>query len=346
MNTKKSVEIFTNLGILLKANTGAFYDDDSSAFRDTLLNARKINPWFTIENQLAALQALGTMLEKEKLTKWLSNYHSGSSQEASEKIGIIMAGNIPAVGFHDLLCVLVSGNDAVIKLASDDSVIMKWLIKEIISIEPSMEKRMSFTEKLTGIDAIIATGSDNTSRYFEYYFSKYPHVIRKNRNAVAVLSGIESESDIKNLGKDIFSFFGMGCRNVSKLYVPRNYDFNFLFRNIESYSPIMEHNKYMNNYDYYHAVLLMNSEKFLTNNFMILKEDTNIHSPVSVLNYEFYDGQEEIKAKIQLEKKKIQCVVGNMSFLENPIPFGKAQQPELWDYADGVNTLDFLASIA
>ena len=249
------------------------------------------------------------------------------------------AGNIPFVGFHDFLCMLISGNNYIGKNASDDTLLLPWIAEELIKIEPKFKERISFVEKLKDMDAVIATGSNNTARYFEYYFSKYPHIIRKNRNAVAVLTGDEPKEELNLLGEDIFRYFGLGCRNVSKLYVPRGYNFNGFFEAMFSYSQVMQHNKYMNNYDYNRAVFLMRQIPFLENNFLIIREDASIPSPISVVHYEFYDEAEKLKENLAEHKEQIQCIVGR-----DYIPFGQGQSPALWDYADGVDTMAFLLS--
>lgn len=353
MNLEHRIEAFVKLGLKLKEFTHIYYDDESSEFQKTLSEALINNAWFTKENQVRALSAIAEMLEEKKLRYWISDYPVlKNSTSGKRAIGVIMAGNIPAVGFHDLLCVLISGNILKAKCSSDDRVLLPWISRLLVEIEPGFKDMIFFVDRISDVDAVIATGSNNSARYFEYYFSKYPHIIRKNRNAVAVFSGNETEEDLKNAGKDIFSYFGLGCRNVSKLYVPEKYDFDLFFRSIESFSAVMQHNKYMNNYDYHHAIYLLNNIKFLTNNFLIVKEDKAISTPVSVLNYEYYDDLKSLEKVLGQEKEKIQCIVtGNIeidrkdSSGENVVPFGVAQQPELWDYADGVDTLKFLTEL-
>lgn len=346
ISKEKRISAFTELGTILKKFTGSFYDDGNSEFQKILSQAHIANQWFTKENQLTALIAIAEMLNEKNLYNWLSNYHLLRTPNSKlQTIGVIMAGNIPAVGFHDMLCTLITGNVLKAKCSSDDKILLPWIVKLLIEIEPEFSDKIFFAERMSEMDAVIATGSDNSARYFEYYFSKYPHIIRKNRNAVAVLSGKETEDDLKKLSKDIFSYFGLGCRNVSKLYVPAGYDFNNFFRVIESFSEIMQHNKYINNYDYNHAILLLNKEKFLTNNFLIVKENKAISTPVSVLNYEFYNNVNDLKKELKVHKEKIQCMVTNIHDFENAVPFGKSQQPELWDYSDGVDTMEFLTQL-
>jgi len=346
MNLEQRIKAFIKLGLRLKEFTHTFYDDENSEFQKILSRALINNAWFTKDNQVRALSAIAEMLEGKKLQHWISNYSFlKNSDPLHRAVGVIMAGNIPAVGFHDLLCVLISGNSLKAKCSSDDRILLPWISGLLIEIEPRFEDKITFVERIAGVNAVIATGSNNSSRYFEYYFSKYPHIIRKNRNAVAVFSGNETEEELKNSGKDIFSYFGLGCRNVSKLYVPKKYDFDLFFRSMESFSAVMQHNKYMNNYDYHHAIYLLNNIKFLTNNFLIVKEDKAVSTPVSVLNYEFYDDFESLKKVLKQEKEKIQCIVSGNMEIENAVSFGAAQQPELWDYADGADTLNFLSEL-
>ena len=256
-----------------------------------------------------------------------------------------MAGNLPLVGFHDLLCVLVAGHKAIVKLSSDDGVLLPYLIKQIRVFAPEWAEAVAFTDdKVTEYDAVIATGSDNTARYFEYYFGKKPHIIRKNRHSVAVLTGEETPEELQDLGKDIFLYYGLGCRSVSKLFVPQGYDFDLLFQAIYPYKDIIEEQKYANNYDYNKAVYLMSLYKLLENGFLLLKEDEHYGSPIATLFYEYYTNKEALKKKLATDKEKIQCVVGH-NFIDGEIPFGQTQTPKLWDYADGVNTLTFLLNL-
>lgn len=253
-----------------------------------------------------------------------------------------MAGNIPLVGFHDLLSVLLTGNSALLKLSANDRVLLPLLMEYLIAQEPELKADLSVAEgPLKAYDAVIATGTNNTSRYFEYYFGRKPNLIRRNRNSVAILTGDESESQLVNLGKDIFDYFGLGCRNVSKLYVPEDYSFESFYEAIQSYSYLASHRKYGNNYDYNKAVYLMSAFPFLDNGFLLLKEDTGYSSPIATLYYERYKRVPELRQKIAADRSLIQCVVGNP--VEGwDIPFGTSQSPELWDYADGVDTVDFL----
>ena len=306
------------------------------------------NPWFIQDFLLSSIKAIGESLSAEKLDKWLKKYENEiSANKSSKTIGVVMAGNLPLVGFHDYLSVLISGNRILAKLSQDDNKLLPLLHQILVLIEPEFKNQALFTqEKLSDFDAIIATGSDNTARYFEYYFGKYPNIIRKNRNGVAVLNGEESAIELEALADDIFMYFGLGCRSVSKLFVPRGYDFKTLFSAFKKYEHLAHHSKYANNYDYNKSIFLINKIKFQDTGFVLLKEDTLFSSPISVLYFEFYDKKEDLNRWMESQRDKIQCLLSNEAF-ENfdHFPFGKAQQPELWDYADGIDTLQFILSL-
>jgi hypothetical protein len=235
---------------------------------------------------------------------------------------------------------LVAGHKAKVRLSSDDAILIPAMTNILIEMFPEFQNQLEFVNQLSGMDAVIATGSNNTARYFDYYFGKYPSLIRKNRNSIAVLSGHESAADLSQLGHDIFDYFGLGCRNVSKVYVPEGYSFNQFFEAIESYSGLMEHNKYMNNYDYHRALFLLDGIPFLTNNFLIVRENGAYPTPVSVVHYEYYTNLEDLEAKLASEKELIQCRVGL-----NGLPVGSSQQPDILDYADGVDTMKWILSL-
>lgn len=338
MNLKERIKSFTALGEILdnalKKHTGSYAEQ-----LNTLIgNQYIINPWFTPENARAALKAIADELTEEKLTKWTSAYPQLKENFKPLKVGVIMAGNIPLVGFHDFLSVLISGNKLIAKTSSKDSELIIHLNNILCNINPEFRDSVEFPEgTLSDFDIVIATGSNNSSRYFEYYFGKYPNIIRKNRNSIAIIEGNEIDSDLESLGKDIFLYFGLGCRNVSKIYVPTGYDFTTLTRNWDAYTEIISHTKYANNYDFNKAVYLVNKEKFIDTGYLLLKEDKELSSPVSVLHYEYYDSQSTVKQQTELLKEKIQCIVGR-----NYISYGKAQSPNLWDYADGIDTLEFI----
>lgn len=308
-------------------------------------NERQFNAWFTPENVLQAVQAIGKMLNAKNLEQWLPK--NADTVFTGKKIGLVLAGNIPLVGFHDVLCVLASGHFAMIKASANDSRLISYILKQLVLLEPEFGNRYEFTERLAGFDAVMATGSNNTSRYFEYYFGKVPNIIRKNRNSLAVLSGEESEEDLQKLGHDIFDYFGLGCRSISKILVPKGYDFGKLFRAIESFQSVINHHKYSNNYDYNKSIYLVNQNPHFDNGFLLLKQDEKIASPLAVVFYDFYADLEEVNLKLNQQKEAIQCIVSQLQLTENVqvVSFGESQHPKLWDYADGVNTMDFLQSI-
>lgn len=306
--------------------------------------ASQYNAWFTPQSVAMAIKAISIMIENDSLDKWLENTPLTEGQ-TMQSIGLILAGNIPIVGFHDILCVLVTGNKALIKLSSQDKKLIPYILNKLIEIEPGFEQQISYIERLIDFDAVIATGSNNSSRYFEYYFSKVPHIIRKNRNSIAVLDGQESRAELNALGHDIFDYFGLGCRNVSKIYVPKGYDFRIFFESIEDLKTITDHYKYNNNYDYNKSIFLVNMDKHLDNGFLLLKEDTRIASPLAVVYYEEYDNLENLDEELFKIKDQIQCTITNLDLQISRLKFGQSQVPALWDYADGVNTLNFLTSL-
>jgi len=311
---------------------------------DVINDEPHYNAWFTPENVQKAVKANGLMLNRADITTWLSNYHFNNS---NKKVGLILAGNIPMVGIHDVLCVLASGNHALIKSSSQDNRLIKYVLQMLIDIDDSFASKFTFIERLENFDAVIATGSNNTSRYFEYYFGKVPNIIRKNRNSIAVLSGSESAEQLHGLGHDIFDYYGLGCRNVSKLLVPDGYNFNFFFESIQSYEQIIHHHKYNNNYDYNKSIYLVNRDAHLDNGFLLVKQDERLTSPLAVLFYSNYNDQQGIEYLLNAESEKIQCIVSAMPLQVNNqlVNFGESQQPKLWDYADGIDTMKFLSGL-
>jgi hypothetical protein len=298
------------------------------------------NGWFTRENVIFSLQQWSKALTQSNLDTWLKPYEF--DQKEQKTVAIIMAGNIPLVGFHDFLSVLISGHKVLVKQSSNDKQLLPVIAAYLMNIAPEFEDRIEFTEdRLSDFDAVIATGSNNTARYFEYYFSRKPNIIRKNRNSIAVLTGKESNEQLEALGEDIFKYFGLGCRNVSKLYVPKEYNFDSFFKAMYPWNSLLNSAKYANNYDYNKAVYLMSEFKLLENGFLILKNDESFGSPIATLFYEEYEGEKELQEKLQQNKENLQCVVGT----EAEVDFGQTQQPNLWDYADGVDTLRFLEKL-
>lgn len=302
------------------------------------------NNWFTPEQTRLSLHTISNYLHESSLNNWLESYSIPEHTQA-RSVGVLMAGNIPAVGFHDLLCILVSGHKAYAKLSSTDQVLIKWLAHELIQIQPDFGSQIFFEEMLKGKDAYIATGSDNSSRYFEYYFGKYPSIIRKNRTSVGVLNGSEEAEDYKALGHDIFQYFGLGCRNVSKLYLKDKGQLQEFLKAIEGFHFLASHHKYLNNYEYNKAIYLVNSEQHLDNGFLLVKENEQLVSPIAVLYVEYYSDTQDLEEKLAPHRSKIQCVVSKESWYPESIAFGRAQYPSLSDYADHVDTLAFLLKL-
>ncbi len=311
----------------------------SEAMKEYAYRAQSENQWFTEENVKRALEGIQYMLAQEKLEQWLEKY-GRLLPEVPKIVGVIMAGNIPLVGFHDLMCVLLSGHFVAIKASSQDSFLIKLVTEWLVEIEPRFKKNLEIRERLTNIDALIATGSDNSARYFEYYFKDQPKIIRKNRTSIAILDGNESQQDLRNLGKDIFWYFGLGCRNVSKILVPTGYDIPHFFEAIEEYSNIGNHHKYHNNYDYHKSILLVNGIEHLDNGFLLYLPTENLVSPISVLHSQEYANKEELNTILSAYEEKLQCIIG-----KGYLPFGSGQSPEPWDYADNVDTLEFLQNL-
>lgn len=296
------------------------------------------NPWFTPENVRRALQATGTALTKEKLTRWLSAYPELNEESDPVTVGVVMAGNIPMAGFHDLLCVLISGNRLLARLSTKDELMMRAVTATLTEIEPAFGHVTELTtDKLKGFGKVIATGSNNTSRYFEYYFRNVPSIIRRNRNSIAILDGTESDGELELLGDDVFSYFGLGCRNVSKLYLPRGYDPASLLPRWERYESLCSHYRYMINFDHHKAVMMVNRESFTDGRFILLKESSSFTPPMAVLHYEFYDSGTGPDITPEMSEGMLQCMAGH-----GQLPFGKTQEPELWNYADNVDTISFL----
>lgn len=310
--------------------------------------ASTVNPWFTEENIKKSLKVWSNSLKEINIYTWLERYPEilNGPTRSKRKVAVIMAGNIPLAGFHDFLCVLLAGHKVIAKMSTDDSVLLPLLGEMLIDAEPEIKDIIiTTTEQIKDFDAIIATGSNNTSRYFEYYFSKYPNIIRKNRNSLAVLEGTESFSNLDDLCSDIFDYFGMGCRSVSKLFVPKGYDFSALGLLLDAYGSIGDHHKYRNNYDYRKSIFLINKVPFLDYKNILLIKNSSLQSPLAVLHYEEYNSIDDAAQTIESDKMHIQCVVCNSDISDKAVPFGKAQEPRLWDYADGVDTIRFLLSI-
>lgn len=318
-----------------------FGNENSIEIEQSIRQAYAKNPWFAPENVKMALQYWSKRLHQDKLKDW-ANKEDIEENTSPETIGIIAAGNIPLVGLHDVVSVLLTGNKVKIKLSSDDEVLMKFFISELTKANVAFKDSIEVVERVENIDAVIATGSNNTARYFEYYFGKYPNIIRKNRNSIAVLTGNETNESIKRIGDDILSYFGKGCRNITQLWIPKGYNLVGFLDQLQHNIELINHNKYANNYHYHRAILLMNKDEHLDTGYMLLKEDRKIYSPIGMINYTYYDDMVEVKEFLAQNAEQIQCVVSDASILPEAIPAGSSQNPDLWDYADGVNTIKFL----
>ncbi|OOG77246.1 acyl-CoA reductase [Algoriphagus sp. A40] len=337
ISSKERINGFSKLGLLI---INLDIEEKESLFR----RANNQNSWFTEVSMESALSGLSLLLEKENIEKWLSEYSIPEST-SPKKVGILMAGNIPGVGFHDLMCVLISGNIAVVKLSSSDSFFSKWLIDRLVEVAPEFEKFILIEEMLKGMDAYIATGSDNSARYFNYYFGKYPSIIRANRTSIAILTGEESDNELDKLGLDIFLYFGLGCRNVSKIFVKNVNQLQHFLDVMEKYNWVANNHKYLNNYEYNKSIYLVNREPHLDNGFLLMKESKDLVSPIGVLFYEVYSSEAELSKLFQANESKIQCVVGDPEKYPDAIKFGEAQYPKPWDYADRVDTMKFLLAL-
>ncbi|WP_405566600.1 acyl-CoA reductase [Polaribacter sp. Asnod6-C07] len=305
--------------------------------------AQEKNSWFTKDNILFSLNSWSKSLTKNNLIDFSKSTNLDKIQP--KKVAIIMAGNIPLVGFHDFLSVLISGHSVLVKQSSNDKHLLPFLAKYLEYVDETLKGKITFTEeKLSNFDAVIATGSNNTARYFEFYFKNKPNIIRKSRNSVAVITGDETIEDFTNLSNDVFQYFGLGCRSVSKLFVPKDYNFETFFNGMYAKKEIINNAKYANNYDYNKAVYLMSEFDLLENGFLMIKEDESYASPIATIFYEYYDNEIDLKIKLHQDREKIQCIVAK-NFIENEVGFGQTQHPQLTDYADRVNTLDFLATI-
>lgn len=360
MNLSERIDAFARLGEALKAG---LQDTDirtlspdtpgEALFRsreilDLVREAGAVNPWFTPYAIYHALRDTGRMLERDQLLEWTGRYDAQLMDTPSVRtIGTILAGNIPLVGFHDFLSILIGGHRFSGKTSGKDDRLLPFVADKLVSIQPAFSRRISFVEeKLGPVDAIIATGSNNTSRYFAYYFGKYPHIFRKNRNGVAVLSGNETGEELSSLADDIFLYYGLGCRNVAKMYVPEGYDFSGFFQAMERFAAYRDHHKYANNYLFRQTVFLMNRVEHLDNAFLLVRRDAGFSSPVSVLHYDTYSDLAAVDRQLAVYRDQIQCVVTSAPVAVPGVPFGQSQHPLLWEYADHVDTLNFLSNLS
>ena len=341
MTLKQRISAFVQLGLFINryaSNKPLSCEIKLHEGLDEIIEVSHLhNNWFTPAFIKEAIINLSVFLDEHTLVLFTSNY----KEKESKTIALICAGNIPLVCFHDLLCVLLSGNKVLIKLSSDDDVLVPFFLKLLTHYEPLYESQLEFASgRLSNFDAIIATGSNNTASHLNYYFGKYPNIIRKSRTSIAILKGDESNLELKKLGKDIFQYFGLGCRNVNKLFVPRGYSFDLFFESIISYGEVINNKKYGNNYDYHRAIYLLESMPFLDNNFVMLKESSDLHSPVGVIYFQYYDSELDIESYLNNNQENIQCIVG-----QKYIPFGYSQQPVITEFADKINTLEFLVNL-
>ena len=339
MDIQERIYAFAELGEVLRNSLTGQEEKKSCGLNELINSQQLINPWFTPENVTAAIKAIADELTVENLVQWTNAYPQLQKVTNPLKAGVIMAGNIPLAGFHDFLSVLISGNHIIARTSSKDSELIIKIGEILCSIDPRFREKIEFTEcHLKDFDIVIATGSNNSSRYFEYYFGRYPNIIRKNRNSIAIIEGNETQSEIESLGSDIFLYFGLGCRNVSKIFIPKGYDLNALVINWESFTGLINHSKYANNYDFSKAVYLVNKERFFDTGYLLLKEEKGLSSPVAVLYYQYYESGNALHHDTEAQKEKIQCLIGH-----SHVPFGNAQSPHLWDYADGIDTIEFLS---
>ena len=336
MTKKQRIDAFANLGDYLRSDTPQLAQTVESAYRN--------NPWFTPANIHRALEAIAANLSSDRLHEWLAPYPF--NDDIDKTVGLVLAGNVPLVGFHDILCVLAAGFNVQVKTATVDPALTPHLLEKLQEIEPGFTSKIKVTDRLADFDLIIATGSDNSSRYFSYYFGRKPHIIRKNRNSAAVLTGTESMNEIRLLGNDIFDYFGLGCRNVSKLFVPEGYDPSTFFQGIAAFGHIINHHKYANNYDYNKSIYLINGDQHFDNGFLLLKPDERNASPLGVVYLETYQTHDKLHQRLNELAPQLQCVVSQLPLpIATPVVgFGNSQQPALDDYADGVDTLGFLAA--
>jgi hypothetical protein len=326
--------------INLLSDLGSYILLNDTGWQDAKIKAHVQNSWYIPEFiNLAVKNIANNFLQKDLLEQWAKKYELNDSTEYPKSVGIVMAGNIPLVGFHDLLAVFLSGHKAMIKTSSKDDILIKHLANKIVQNNKEAAVFIHFEEMLKDCNAYIATGSNSSSRYFEYYFGKYPHIIRKNKTSIAVLTGNETTGELEKLADDVYQFFGLGCRNVTKIYVPENYDFVPLLETFKKYNYLADHHKYKNNYDYNLALQILNHKYYMTNGSILLVQDTSVFSPISQLNYEFYTDTNSLKATLGMNSD-LQCIAGR-----DFIPFGQAQCPALDDFADRVNTMEFLSHL-
>ena len=321
-------------------------DSTNPGLEEAIYRAKARNEWFHIDFSKNAVESWGKTLTKENLNNWVADYSEIFNTSTPKKVGLILAGNLPLVGLHDIVSVFISGNQSLIKASSQDETLIKYVANYLMELEPAVGDYIQFSERLDGFDAVIATGSDNSSRYFDHYFGKYPHIIRQNRNSIAVISPDDTQEDFEKLSKDVFTYFGLGCRNVSTIFLPKSVKMESLLDSFMSYEKVMDCFKYKNNYDYTKTIFLLNNIPHLDTGFMIFNESKELSPRLASVNYFFYDDLKEVNDFIEGRADKIQCVASNNPNIPFSVPIGTTQEPGLEDYADRINTLDFLKKLA
>ena len=337
MTLNERIEVLVQLGNSID------HDSNDDLYRKSVAE----NPWFTVDSIKQSIDAIKShFLNRNKLENWISEYNISDGQ-SGKSVGLILAGNIPLVGFHDIISVFLSGHSVMMKLSDKDKLLPTYFTHLLIGMYPKLKSTFSIVDRLVDYDAVIATGSDSSANIFKKYFNHVPHIIRRNRNGVGVISAADTENDLSELHHDIFDYFGLGCRNLSKVYLERGVSPNLIFKVIEPVRDIIHHNKYKNNYDYSYALYLMNQDKFLTNDFMIIRESPDVASRIACLHIEYYDNNSDLESKLNSVRDNLQCVISSEPISDfSHFNFGQAQKPALHDYADGVDTLEFLSELA
>jgi len=344
LSLNQRIQVLSDLGerIQFELNHSPY----NEAFENLLNKVNQSNPWFTIESTIQSLSVWANLLESNNLNRFISRYEAVLFEKKNDKVVLlILAGNIPLVGLHDVICSFLSGSKSMIKVSSKDALLLSYLIEQIKTINSTASDYFEISEtKAQGFTHVIATGSNNSARYFDHYFSKFPNIIRKNRSSLAIITQKTTDTELEYLANDVFQYFGLGCRNVTQLWLPRSFDFDRLKNAFNSYAAIINHNKYANNYDYHKAIALMNGDPFIDFEFILLQNNPALKSPLGVLHYNFYENVTEVESYIQEHRAHIQCVVSSESTSFNEVNFGQTQQPKLWDFADQIDTLQFLLS--
>ena len=344
LSLNQRIQVLADLGEMIRFELNS--SPYNEAFENLLNKVNHSNPWFTIESIIQSLSSWSILLENNHLNQFISGYETQLFEKNNDKVVLlILAGNIPLVGMHDVVCSFLSGSKSMIKVSSKDALLIKYLIEQIGKINPVASKYFEISEaKAQGFTHVIATGSNNSARYFDHYFSKFPNIIRKNRSSLAIITQETTDTELEYLANDVFQYFGLGCRNVTQLWVPRSFDFDRLKSAFKAYAMIIFHNKYVNNYDYHKAIALMNGDPFIDFEFILLQNNPMLKSPLGVLHYNFYENITEVNNHIQEHREHLQCIVSSESTSLNEVNFGQTQQPKLWDFADQIDTLQFLLS--